>query len=51
MRRGGQPLHVTNHVVREVADGPALEAWQPGDSHRLEVAQKASQGLERIAVG
>ena len=51
VRRRRQPLHVTNHVVREVADGTALEAGQARHGHRGKLAQQPAQRLERIAIG
>jgi hypothetical protein len=50
-RRPRQPLHVANHVVREVADRPALEAREPGHRHRFEVGEQSAEGLQRVAVG
>ena len=46
-----QALHVTDHVVRKVPDGAALEARQTRHGHRLELAEQPAQGFERITVG
>src|SRR5207249_1815870 len=46
-RGRGQPLHVTDHVVREVADGAALETRQARHGDGLELAKQPAQRLER----
>ena len=41
-----QLLDVTNHVIGDVAHGPALEARQARDGHRLVSREEAPEGLE-----
>jgi hypothetical protein len=41
---------VAHHVVRQDADRAALEARETGHGDRLDVAEKRSQRLERVAV-
>src|SRR5437763_1817036 len=49
--RPRQPLHVVDHVVREIAHRAALEPREPRDRHRLELPEQFSYGRERVAVG
>ena len=46
-----QALHVADHVVGEVADGAALEAWKAGHGHGLELGEQAAQRFQRVTVG
>ena len=50
VRRGGQPFHMSDHVVPEEPDGAALEAGQPGHGDRLELVEQAAQRFQRVAV-
>ena len=49
--RARQALHVVDHVVREEADGAALESGKPRHRHGLELLEEVSDGDERVALG